>query len=83
MSFFVLCLVSSLCAGTAAGFPTVRGWRVFSVISAVVAKFSVTLTFLVVYLQATEIFPTPLRSSGTNKNHSQSIFFCIASAFQQ
>lgn len=28
-------------------------------------RFSVTLTFLVVYLQATEIFPTPLRSTGS------------------
>lgn len=27
-------------------------------------RFAITLGFLVVYIQATEIFPTPLRSTG-------------------
>ncbi|CAL8072331.1 unnamed protein product [Orchesella dallaii] len=61
----MVCAVFSVVAGVAADFPTMQAWRVISVIAAVVAKFAVTLTFLVVYLQATEIFPTPLRSTGS------------------
>lgn len=36
--FFLLCLISSIGAGVAAGFPLVQGWRIFSVVAAVVSK---------------------------------------------
>ncbi|ODM94864.1 Organic cation transporter 1 [Orchesella cincta] len=63
--FFMVCVVFSIVAGIAADFTDIYAMKVISVIAAVVSKFAVTLTFLVVYLQATEIFPTPLRSTGS------------------
>ncbi|CAL8072317.1 unnamed protein product [Orchesella dallaii] len=35
------------------------------IISANVAKFAITMSFLVIYIQATELFPTPFRTTGS------------------
>ncbi|XP_035709656.1 organic cation transporter 1 isoform X2 [Folsomia candida] len=65
VAFFILCAFASIVAGVASPHKHNEGWAIASVVGAVVSKFAITLTFLVVYLQATEIFPTIIRSTGS------------------
>ncbi|CAG7786230.1 unnamed protein product [Allacma fusca] len=60
--FFMLCLVS--CILSAIG-SLHSHLHMLVIISIIVAKFAVTLTFLVIYMQAAEIFPTQLRTTGS------------------
>jgi OCT family organic cation transporter-like MFS transporter 4/5 len=60
--FFLLCAVT--CILSAIG-SVHEHLKVLVIISIVIAKFAVTLTFLVVYMQGTEIFPTQLRTTGS------------------
>ncbi|CAG7696955.1 unnamed protein product [Allacma fusca] len=61
--FFFLCAIS--CFGSIGGLGGSE--RSFITITCIViAKFSITLTFLVVYMQGAEIFPTNLRSTGSS-----------------
>ncbi|OXA51603.1 organic cation transporter 1 [Folsomia candida] len=60
--FFCGCTLA--CAASAAIVQFLNN-PVIEIISVVVAKFAITLTFLVVYLQGAEIFPTQLRSTGS------------------
>ncbi|CAG7834483.1 unnamed protein product [Allacma fusca] len=60
--FFMLCLVTCILAAIGSVHSHLH---MLVIISIVIAKFAVTLTFLVVYMQAAEIFPTQLRTTGS------------------
>ncbi|CAL8072337.1 unnamed protein product [Orchesella dallaii] len=57
--FFLACMMS--CVGATFVIHLIT----LELIAVVLAKFAITLTFLVVYLQGAEIFPTQLRSTGS------------------
>ncbi|CAG7696957.1 unnamed protein product [Allacma fusca] len=60
--FFLGCALSCFAAGLGVTHPELY---YFNTLCVIVAKFAITLTFLVVYLQGTEILPTPVRSTGS------------------
>ncbi|ODM93566.1 Organic cation transporter 1 [Orchesella cincta] len=57
--FFLVCMIS--CVGATFVIHIIT----LELIAVVLAKFAITLTFLVVYLQGAEIFPTQLRYTGS------------------